>query len=67
MRNTDTDIEVAHILTQFDDGGADLRDLYRSLHKRLVALRAVARDVPANAIELERQLEAEMVAESQGR
>ena len=67
MRKTNTDLDVAHILKQIENGGADLRELYRSLHQRLIALRAVAADVPAIAIELERQLEAEMVAESQGR
>jgi hypothetical protein len=67
MHKKEDRLGLLQIRQRINDGSADLRELYQSLHERLIAMRADGDEVPADASEVEHQLELEMVAESQGR
>ena len=53
MHNNDACLELSEISKQINDRGADLRELYQSLHEKLAAIKADGDEVPAAAIELE--------------
>ena len=59
--------EIALLLNEMDEGAKDAGEVYAHLHRRLNEMRAMNLTVPDDLRRLEKQLEDEFCAESQGR
>lgn len=67
MELTELQAEIAVLLDEMDEDTKDVQEVYAHLHRRLNEMRAMQLPVPDDLRRLEKQLEAEFCAESQGR
>ncbi|MGI9407104.1 MAG: hypothetical protein ACR2O4_12100 [Hyphomicrobiaceae bacterium] len=60
-------VEMAGLLNEMDEDTKDVREVYAHLHRQLNEMRAMQMPVPDDLKRLEKQLEYEFCAQSQGR
>ena len=59
--------EVSLLLSQMEDRPENNRELYVQIHRRLNEYRALGLPLPSDLVKVERKLEDDFCAESQGR
>lgn len=67
MQLDELQAEISLLLTQMEDQPENRRELYVQIHHKLNELRAMGLPLPGDLARVERELENDFCAESQGR